>query len=322
MTMLTRGADRLLELHAAELPQKDELCGCFWATLALRLHGEGPVEQDDVALIAGSVITSHGSRRRAAVRPAGPRRLPRSSCPSPTTTPRPAPRRTAWRSRSASSTDGRLAALPVTGLDASGVRALLRAAAEGTAPGRPDRERPDRRVLGLAPDRRAARGLSRARRPRRRARRRLVGRALRRPGGPERGPRRRARRPSPTRIRCSASAACTCSRSRRVAAALGRRGALVVAEPDVAAARGRGRGGPASCGAAAHAAGPARARRTWACSSSAELLRGARAGSPAGRRAERHARPASRVPPLRAHPPRAPARRPRRSAARSRSSRP
>ena len=42
MTILTRGADRLLELHAAELPQKDELCGCFWATLALRLHGEGP----------------------------------------------------------------------------------------------------------------------------------------------------------------------------------------------------------------------------------------------------------------------------------------
>jgi hypothetical protein len=61
MTMLTRGADRLLELHAAELPQKDELCGCFWATLALRLNDEGPVEQDDVALIAGSVITSHGS---------------------------------------------------------------------------------------------------------------------------------------------------------------------------------------------------------------------------------------------------------------------
>ena len=61
MTMLTRGADRLLELHEAELPQKDELCGCFWATLALRLNGEGPVEQDDVALVAGSVITSHGS---------------------------------------------------------------------------------------------------------------------------------------------------------------------------------------------------------------------------------------------------------------------
>ena len=60
MTILTRGADRLLELHAAELPQKDELCGCFWATLALRLHGEGPVEQDDVALLAGSAITSHG----------------------------------------------------------------------------------------------------------------------------------------------------------------------------------------------------------------------------------------------------------------------
>ena len=60
MTIMTRGADRLLELHAAELPQKDELCGCFWATLALRLHGEGPLDQDDVALLAGSAITSHG----------------------------------------------------------------------------------------------------------------------------------------------------------------------------------------------------------------------------------------------------------------------
>ena len=81
MTMLTRGADRLLELHAAELPQKDELCGCFWATLALRLHGEGPVEQDDVALLAGSAITSHGPGRRAAATaiPAAPTSSP--SCP-------------------------------------------------------------------------------------------------------------------------------------------------------------------------------------------------------------------------------------------------
>ena len=130
MTMLTRGADRLLELHAAELPQKDELCGCFWATLALRLNDEGPVEQDDVALVAGSVITSHGSahllprgqarrndyraraagdRGRRVVRHVGARRRAR---------------------RLASSRSGRLAAHPVRGLDAPGVRALLRAAAE------------------------------------------------------------------------------------------------------------------------------------------------------------------------------------------------
>ena len=81
MTMLTRGADRLLELHAAELPQKDELCGCFWATLALRLNGEGPVEQDDVALRRGQ--RDHESRQRApaAGRPGGAQRLPASSFP-------------------------------------------------------------------------------------------------------------------------------------------------------------------------------------------------------------------------------------------------
>jgi len=74
MTILTRGADRLLELHAAELPQKDELCGCFWATLALRLHGEESVEQDDVALLAGSAITSHGHQHVLPLGQAGRRR--------------------------------------------------------------------------------------------------------------------------------------------------------------------------------------------------------------------------------------------------------
>jgi hypothetical protein len=54
------GAERLLELHAAELPQKNELCGAFWGTLALRLagvtNGEEPVDQDAVAVRAGSVL--------------------------------------------------------------------------------------------------------------------------------------------------------------------------------------------------------------------------------------------------------------------------
>ena len=54
------GAERLLELHAAELPQKNELCGAFWGTLALRLagvtNGADPVDQDAVGALAGSVL--------------------------------------------------------------------------------------------------------------------------------------------------------------------------------------------------------------------------------------------------------------------------
>jgi hypothetical protein len=57
------GAVRLAELHAAELPQKDDLCGAFWGALALRAAGvethEGaPLDQDAVALAAGSTISA------------------------------------------------------------------------------------------------------------------------------------------------------------------------------------------------------------------------------------------------------------------------
>jgi hypothetical protein len=56
------GAERLLELHAAELPQKDELCGAFWGTLALRSAGvdgsDGSVDQDAVGAAAGSVLSA------------------------------------------------------------------------------------------------------------------------------------------------------------------------------------------------------------------------------------------------------------------------
>ena len=133
MTMLTRGADRLLELHAAELPQKDELCGCFWATLALRLNDEGPVEQDDVALVAGSVITSHGS---AHLLPRGQERRNDYRLELPVTDDDKSSGTSAHGVALAVSelTNGQLAAHPVRGLDASGVRALLRAAAETSAP--------------------------------------------------------------------------------------------------------------------------------------------------------------------------------------------
>jgi hypothetical protein len=132
MTTLTRGADRLLELHAAELPQKDELCGCFWATLALRLNGEGPVEQDDVALVAGSMITSHGSVH---LLPSGQKRRNDYRLPLPVTDDDASSGTSAHGVALAVAelTDGRLAACPVSGLDVPGVCGLVRAAAEETS---------------------------------------------------------------------------------------------------------------------------------------------------------------------------------------------
>jgi hypothetical protein len=133
MTMMTRGADRLLELHAAELPQKDELCGCFWATLALRLHGEGPVDQDDVALLAGSAITSHGHQH---VLPFGQAGRNDFRVELPVTDDDDASGTSAHGvvRAVAELASGRLVALPVADLAAPALRALLRAASEGTAP--------------------------------------------------------------------------------------------------------------------------------------------------------------------------------------------
>jgi uncharacterized protein DUF6885 len=61
MTLLP-GARRLLALHAQELPQRDDLCGAFCGALALGAagidaHGGSPLDQDAVALAAGSVIS-------------------------------------------------------------------------------------------------------------------------------------------------------------------------------------------------------------------------------------------------------------------------
>ena len=133
MTTFTRGADRLLELHAAELPQKDELCGCFWTTLALRLHGEGPLEQDDVALLAGSVITSHGHQH---VLPFGQAGRNDFIAALPLTEDDDASGTSVHGLVLAVSelSSGRLVALPVAGLDGTSLRALLHAAAESTAP--------------------------------------------------------------------------------------------------------------------------------------------------------------------------------------------
>src|SRR2546423_1613011 len=60
---LLPGAQSLLAMHAAELPQRDDLCGAFCAALALQAagfeqHGGEPIDQDAVALAAGTVISA------------------------------------------------------------------------------------------------------------------------------------------------------------------------------------------------------------------------------------------------------------------------
>ncbi|HEY4895413.1 MAG TPA: hypothetical protein VII01_04925 [Solirubrobacteraceae bacterium] len=60
---LLPGAPRLLELHARELPQRDDLCGAFCGALALGAAGFDeragePLDQDAVAVAAGSFISA------------------------------------------------------------------------------------------------------------------------------------------------------------------------------------------------------------------------------------------------------------------------
>ena len=62
---IVRGAERMAALHAAELPQKDELCGAFSAAVVLRAAGVeesgGEVlDQDLVARVAGTTLAEHG----------------------------------------------------------------------------------------------------------------------------------------------------------------------------------------------------------------------------------------------------------------------
>jgi len=62
---LLPGAHELLGLHARDLPQRDDLCGAFCTSLALRAaglreHNGEPVDQDAVALAAGTVVSRTG----------------------------------------------------------------------------------------------------------------------------------------------------------------------------------------------------------------------------------------------------------------------
>jgi hypothetical protein len=53
------GPEALARIHAGELPQKDNLCGCFWASIALRAAGF-EADQDDVAVEAGTILPEPG----------------------------------------------------------------------------------------------------------------------------------------------------------------------------------------------------------------------------------------------------------------------
>jgi uncharacterized protein DUF6885 len=60
---LLPGAEGLLRAHARDLPQRDDLCGAFCAALALRAagieeHAGEPVDQDAVALAAGTIVSA------------------------------------------------------------------------------------------------------------------------------------------------------------------------------------------------------------------------------------------------------------------------
>jgi hypothetical protein len=59
---LLPGTRELLAAHTLELPQRDDLCGAFCGALALRAagvtnRGGEPVDQDAVALLAGSIVS-------------------------------------------------------------------------------------------------------------------------------------------------------------------------------------------------------------------------------------------------------------------------
>jgi len=63
LTLLS-GARALLAVHSRELPQRDDLCGAFAGALALRAAGIAqragePLDQDAVALAAGSIVSAH-----------------------------------------------------------------------------------------------------------------------------------------------------------------------------------------------------------------------------------------------------------------------
>ncbi|MDQ3890359.1 MAG: hypothetical protein M3312_07380 [Actinomycetota bacterium] len=79
------GADGIGMLHMRELPQKDNLCGCFWAAIALRAAGieetgGDSIDQDRVAFEAGTILPAD-TRGNFVPPGAAPRRDYRLSLP-------------------------------------------------------------------------------------------------------------------------------------------------------------------------------------------------------------------------------------------------
>ena len=130
--------DAIAALHAREMPQKDNLCGCFWGSLTLRAAGvdatDGDVlDQDRVAVEAGTLLPP-GDPSQFVPPGETPRRDYRLPLP---TAPDPALGGTAASALAraiARLAAGRLTVVPVAGpWDESSVLGLVEAAAS-TAP--------------------------------------------------------------------------------------------------------------------------------------------------------------------------------------------
>jgi hypothetical protein len=123
--------ESLAQLYAAERQQKDNLCGCFWASLVLRAAGCAS-DQDDVAAAAGAILP--GGAPQTHVAPgATPRNdyrveLPVDPTPGVAGTAAPAIARALERL-----SGGALAGVPVAGpWTPESVAALMGAAADAT----------------------------------------------------------------------------------------------------------------------------------------------------------------------------------------------
>ena len=139
------------------MPQKDNLCGAFWGSLALRAAGieqvDGePVDQDTVAREAGAILPSGGDPA-SWLPPGGTSRddyrleLPTRDDESITGT-----SAIGVAAAVEKLAGGALTALPVTGgFTAENVLGLIGGSGRGGAGCRPGRQHPDRAAVELAP---------------------------------------------------------------------------------------------------------------------------------------------------------------------------
>jgi hypothetical protein len=125
------GAREILAQHQREMPQKNELCGAFWVTLALRALDDRDLEQDHVGRAAGSLLSV--VQTSDSLPPGEPGRddyvldLPRTDDPDVDSGTASEGLMVAARALS----DGRLVAVPVSGRwTADNVKALLAGVAD------------------------------------------------------------------------------------------------------------------------------------------------------------------------------------------------